>query len=55
MRRHDLKAAREHGIIDALGEAGFKADADKTPHAAIRSRISTGHDRLILAGRHGFG
>lgn len=38
MRRHDLKAAaREHGIIDALGEAGLKADADKAYQGAARN------------------
>ncbi len=34
---HDLTAARTHGIVDTLAEAGIKCWADKTPHAAVGS------------------
>lgn len=34
---HDLTAARTHGIVEALADAGLKCWADKTPHAAIGS------------------
>ncbi|MGW2083149.1 transposase family protein [Streptomyces sp. NPDC001939] len=33
---HDLTAAREHGIVDALAEAGLKAYADKAYQGAGR-------------------
>ncbi|MGW6358737.1 transposase family protein [Streptomyces sp. NPDC055092] len=34
---HDLTAAREHGIIDALAEAGLKAYADKAYQGAAHN------------------
>ncbi|WP_411091161.1 transposase family protein [Streptomyces sp. 049-1] len=34
---HDLMAAREHGIIDALAEAGLKAYADRAYQGAARN------------------
>ncbi|WP_328825829.1 transposase family protein [Streptomyces sp. NBC_00252] len=34
---HDLTAAREHGIIDALGEAGLKCWADKAYQSAAEN------------------
>ncbi|MET8685243.1 transposase family protein [Streptomyces sp. NPDC004732] len=43
---HDLTAARSHGIIDALAEAGVKCWADKAYQGAGR------HVRVPFRGRH---
>ncbi len=52
---HDLTAAREHGIIDALADVDLKAYADKTPHAVMgssscceRGRLRTGEGDCFI-------